>query len=205
MLQSYSLISKDFLHDDQPNMFMGVSTYLLANTQIILYILWQTIISVDNLDRSIPNKHAGINRKDTELHMVHGFIKLLEILPDDGVKDVPKIPIETLKPDHILPNNEHFQKLKGLFIIHCLRIVFNRMPELTKFRSHITKHIKHKYSDDLQHPSVTVRILGVCNQKQQKTTHELNGKSREGTVLTLFCVDYLTLNDDIQILLPGKI
>lgn len=88
--------------------------------------------------------------------MVHGFAKLLEILPDDRLKDTPKRSIDDLKAEHILPKKEDFLQLKKLFIIHCLRIICKRIPELNQLENHINKHVKHRYSEDLKHASVTV-------------------------------------------------
>ena len=88
--------------------------------------------------------------------MIHGYIKMLEILPTNGMKDTPKTPIENLTPGHLLANKEHFRTLSSLIEVHCLRTVCKRKPELQKIDKHVPKHIKHKYSEDLRHATVTV-------------------------------------------------
>lgn len=88
--------------------------------------------------------------------MFHCFGKVLEVVPDETVPSVPRIPIGELKPSDILAGQEHFQQLKSVFVLMCMRIVTKRIPELKKYSCYITKHLKHKYSDVLKHASVTV-------------------------------------------------
>ena len=102
--------------------------------------------------------HAGLKHKDRVIHMFHIFAKILEVIPDNTVKQIPKIPITELKPSDILANEGHFQELKEVFIVLVLRIATKRIPQLNQYAKYIVKHIKHKYSDVLRHASVTVRI-----------------------------------------------
>ena len=109
----------------------------------------------------IKAKHAGLSKKDTVLHMFHLFAKVLEVVPDAFARQVPKIDIKLLKPSDILANQDHFKRLKSLFVIECLRVATKRIQQLKKYRKYVVKHISHKYSDVLQHASVTVMFIAV--------------------------------------------
>ena len=114
------------------------------------------IILGDNYDKVVKATHAGLNSKDKTLHMFHCFAKLLEVLPDSTAKTVPIMPITQLQPSDILANQEHFKTLKASFVVIILRVATKRIIQLQKYAKYITKHINHKYSEVLQHASVTV-------------------------------------------------
>ena len=112
--------------------------------------------SADNFDKVLRTAHAGTLHSDRELHMMHIFAKLLEILPDQTTPREPRIPIKDLKAEDILPNKTHFEKLKKVMIIMCLRVVTSRIEEFKHLAKEVVKHIPHKYSADLKHASVVV-------------------------------------------------
>ena len=114
------------------------------------------LISGDNLDRHVAARHAGLDKKDHEIHMYHCYAKPIEIVPKQYTKNVPKIPIEDLTPEDIIPNVKNYDQLKKTFAIIGLRILTKRLPELQNYKKHIIKHIPHKYSNDMKQPSVIV-------------------------------------------------
>ena len=123
-----------------------------------IWLLWTFPIG-DNLDRHVNATHAGLEKRDRDIHMYHVFAKVLEVMPDDSVPRSPRIPIEQLKPDDILASSQHYKQLKRFFGIHCLRIAVKRIPQLKKYAQLVTKHTKHAYSDVLKNASVTVSCL----------------------------------------------
>ena len=119
------------------------------------------MISADNYDKVLRSAHAGSLHKDRELHMMHVFAKILEILPEATTPRQPLIPIENLTAEDLLPNKDHFAELKKIMVILCMRVITKRVSQLKHLAKQITKHIPHKYSEDLKHASVTVRDICV--------------------------------------------
>ena len=110
----------------------------------------------DNFDRTVTSSHPGTKSQNKDMHMYHAYVKGLEIMDEPHMKDEVKTPIDKLTPEKLFATAEHYRKLVKLFCIHCARIVVRRMPSLKPYRKHIRKHILHRYSEDLQNPSVVV-------------------------------------------------
>jgi len=92
-------------------------------------------------------------------------------MPDEKLKDTPHIPISELKPEDILPNAEHFKELKRRFVLHCIRILLRRVECLKKYGKTVSKHIPHKYTDEMKHASVIVSVKG--KNQLAKSAHQL--------------------------------
>ena len=108
----------------------------------------------------IKKKFHGVGRQDDQMHVFHVYFKPYEILaPSTMSNDQPKIPIDDLGPEQILPSSDDFVRLLSVIKIICSRILVERVPYLKKYSKHVVKHIGHDYSDVLKMPSIMVSTL----------------------------------------------
>lgn len=98
------------------------------------------------------------------MHVFHVYFKPYEILaPSTMSAEEPKIPIDDLGPEHVLPTSDDFVRLLSVSKILCSRILVERIPYLKKYSRYVVKHIGHDYSDVLKMPSIMVSTL-IHNQ-----------------------------------------
>ena len=141
-----------------PNCCRVPAIYARTNFQQII-----TLISADNYDKVLRSAHAGILCTDKELHFMHIFAKILEILPHLTTPKEPLIPIANLKAEDLLPNKTHFAALKIILVIICLRVITMRVDQFKHLAKKVVKHIPHKYSEDLKYASVVVSSVSFSD------------------------------------------
>jgi hypothetical protein len=90
------------------------------------------------------------------MHVFHVYYKPYEILAPSTMSDEPKISIDELGTEHILPTSDDFVRLLSVFKIISSRVLTDRVPYLQRHSKNVVKHIGHEYSDVLKMPSIMV-------------------------------------------------
>ena len=114
------------------------------------------------MDRVIKKKFHGVGKQDDQMHVFHVYFKPYEILAPPTMSDEPKISIDVLGTDKILPTSDDFVRLLSVIKVICSRVLVERVPYLKKYSKYVVKHIGHEYSDVLKMPSIMVSAMDLA-------------------------------------------
>lgn len=113
-------------------------------------------VVVDNWDMRQEVRHMTSDHQNTDIHWVNHNIVENRVsgnhLPDDKpVKDVMEVENKDL-----IPSFADHKELYNNYLVHIQRILTKRIPALQCLSDHVSKHIRHKHTQEMSKKSKKV-------------------------------------------------
>ena len=115
-------------------------------------------VVVDNWDLRQEVRHMTSDHQNTDIHWVNHNIVENRVSGNHLPDDKPLKNIMDVENKDLIPSIADHKELYNNYLVHIQGILTKRIPSLEGLSSTVTKHIKHKHSEEMSKKSKKVFI-----------------------------------------------